>query len=69
MCHVFSVVEISKLPGFSARESSHLRFSLAAGQTRLGFLMDSLEEKTPRPGTTRIALFLQMHNASLWWSL
>lgn len=53
--------------GFSARESSHLRFSLAAGQTRLGFLMDSLEEKTPRG--TRIALFLQMHNASLWWSL
>eukprot|EP00435_Cladocopium_sp_Y103_P011731 s1445_g3.t1 len=55
--------------GLSARESGNLRFSMAAGQTRLGFLMDSLQraEKTPRG--TRIALFLQMHNASLWWSL
>ena len=54
--------------GIAARESSYLRFSKAAARPRVSLLMDSISNsKATRP--TRIALFLQMHNASLWSSL
>lgn len=53
--------------GIAARESSYLRFSKFAARPRVSLLMDSISSKATRP--TRIALFLQMHNASLWSSL
>lgn len=53
--------------GIAARESSYLRFSKFAARPRVSLLMDSISIKATRP--TRIALFLQMHNASLWSSL
>ena len=56
--------------GMAAQSAGQLRFSKAAAKSRVQYLMDSLDSVRNTTITkTRIALFLQMHNATLWWSL
>eukprot|EP00435_Cladocopium_sp_Y103_P036083 s31_g9.t1 len=65
--HSLENVNVSGLfeVGLAAKESSQPRFSKAAGQSRISFFLDSLDQRKSRP-RSRIALFVQMHNANMW---